>query len=411
MLKKPSKSYCSVCPSKIGKSTTEQEEVPPTSRPPQKKRPINTKRHTRTNNHSSKRVMRKVRHTKKVHRTKKKPMRRIPISTHRRPSVRPPTVKKNTALRSNNHYYGVDHNSEVPRPLEGDTFRNTVNGDFFLYKRDMWNLIPVGSYFGESSSIQEIMEKPNEGDLYFSSDKKIVKIFQEGDWHQLENLKNDHQDINQENQNDILNNIIKDQRIRSNQTRLITQKKSFQYDWQECQIVGEYQNLSQENLKKLKPDINPDVIAFQVVPQGFIDINMIINKKGQKSIKLSIESWIRYSDSESQIWQTVTCLSNIELYDDQNNLINDYTINGQHMSKLVDLQQSLKSITTTANNDNIIFESKNQNIGKIKWVSQLLAYPIVKKESKPEDFFIVKFQNMSHPIALPKVKISFSNNK
>ena len=76
-----------------------------------------------------------------------------------------------------------------------------------------------------------------------------------------------------------------------------------------------------------------------------------------------------------------------------------------------DLQQSLKSITTTANNDNIIFESKNQNIGKIKWVSQLLAYPIVKKESKPEDFFIVKFQNMSHPIALPKVKISFSNNK
>ena len=137
--------------------------------------------------------------------------------------------------------------------------------------------------------------------------------------------------------------------------------KNFQYQWKEFELKGNYYNLTPSHFEKIQPkiDCEKSEAHFEVTPEGLVDLSLKFKKANSSSIiELTLESWIRYSDSNSNIWQTVTCLADLELLDVNGNNIDNYLLKAEKQDKLVDLEQKLKSLTTLAKNEKITLTSE-----------------------------------------------------
>lgn len=402
-MKKPSKSFCSVCPKNIGhkKSPEEESEVKVIRKPK-----VNRGKKPLKFAHSSINVMRKLailnnpniqrRHKINKLLTKPLPIIRYNKTKIQKPFIRPIHPKRNTFNKLNNQYYGVDHLTDVPRPSEGDTYLNILTGDMYIHTKDIWNLIP-----NEHPKCLPIEQSPipKEGDVYFEAETGRVRIYQNKVWTEFSPsslLTNSEKQICESTYHDA-NNM---------------RNKTFRIESVDLQLSGEYNQLSLKHFEKINPiisDENSKSFILEIAPEGVIDLDLKFNLENVDEIEFSLESWVKYSDSDKNIWQTVTCLSDLELINREGQSINNYKLTSIHQDQLIDLKQKLKTFTTLANNDKILIKTKIP-ISQIRWKSKLLAYLVNNLPTEPE-FYSVEFKDLYQSISLPQMSIQINPTK
>jgi hypothetical protein len=181
--------------------------------------------------------------------------------------------------------------------------------------------------------------------------------------------------------------------------------KHFKLNFEKSQawLEGTYVNLSVETFEKIFPHISENVANLQVLPQGMVDVNLKFGRPHSTPIEFRLETWIKYSDANGNLWQTVTCLADFQVLDEHGQIFdeNEYELIPESGQKLVDLQQFHKTLTTLAPRETIILKSE-RGVGQVKWKSKLLAYP-VKAERK--EFYAVQFNDLQKSITLPKLGV------
>lgn len=475
-------------------------------------------------------------------------------------------IPSNIALRCNNHYYGIDHFTDVPKPQIGDTFCNIVTGDRYLYNKDIWNHVPnpgPRAYYGENMTREELVTNPQEGDIFFQKDE--ISIFQNGNWitksiitdmsHSSssqsddnpigdqtiqitdesnyddisygtscvsdedtsydkddEDEEDDETDISEELQEEELQELnmnensttqdcdeesntdeyeesdmdekLEDEKIKekikekievevekieekleeekieekledekieekiegkieeksvelmvpsieSNEKKEMISKeietnndvkkmietlnsisiqriipklnvddmdKIYNFMIDGNSFEGRYCNLSQKNYDKIRPIMNDNGISMKITPQGVLNINIKFKEERIEPIKVNIESWIKYNDNEKNIWQTVTCISDIKVIN-KCEKTEKYTIETENEGET--LKQMQSTYTTMGSKEKIIIKPI-EKITEISWSNKLLAYPL---KSGLTDFYLVEFNDNNNPISLPNIAI------
>ena len=138
---------------------------------------------------------------------------------------------------------------------------------------------------------------------------------------------------------------------------------------------------------------------MQITPQGILNINIKFNEIRKDPIRVSIENWIKYSDNDKNIWQTVTCISDIKIINKEKEINENYTIESENNKE--SLKEMQKTYTTIGLKEKLIIKP-NEEITEITWCSKLLAYPT---KSDRKEFFLVEFNDTNAMIALPLITI------
>lgn len=465
-MKKPSKSFCSVCPKKLGQANTSDPDVDPDLQNKIVRKPKNITRKNQkrrkppTFTHSSVKVMKRLAAMNQNTLRRRRPVapRRVaPPSVRRitpprqspepqqvskpkvvqrrpapvrlgRPTVRPaPPPKRNTNSKIQNHYYGIDHIEDVPRPAEGDIYQNILTGQVFIHTKGIWNLIPNNGprcYLGENEEIiSEKVPAPKEGDVYFAAESGKITIFQDRDWHDfspitpsiIQQLTEVKAEIPHPHaQDDYASSVLHHQSFRSTENEL--RSKPFKIDLSNVKLEGEYSSLNLKHYKNINPEFSLDdrAATLEVAPEGLVNLSLKFNQPMNEPVEFSLESWVRYSDSHQNVWQTVTCLADLEVLDFEGKPIKDYTLNAENDDQLVDLKQKVRSFTTLARREKVTLTS-SKPISQIKWISKLIAYPLkpCSNQSQPgrqtkdqnHDFYAVQFKDLCQPISLPRLGI------
>lgn len=415
-MKKPSRRSCTVCPKNKHHDDSDDEEHEVIS-----SRNV-SKRHSRKNNRF--RNNRRTTNRNVIHRmdAKKKAAR---IAATRRANVKaamarkrakprslPPRTIRPLAIKSNNQYYGLDHQTEVPHPRTGDTFTNMITGEVRIHNKGVWNLIPtpVGprSYYSQGIPRDDLIPEPKDGDLHIHAINNQISIFQNGEWNDQNFLSTDNQIVTKSTVEEKIEGKMKislplrhhNLNEDVNQTSETT-KQSFKLNFKKnlALLEGTYLNLS--TFDKIFPSIFNDQAIIQVLPQGVIDVVLTFVDPCYSPIEFDLETWIKYSDTNSNLWQTVTCLADLEVFNSEGQLIEDYQLTANDKNKLVDLN---KSITSLAPRETITLKS-NLGISRISWKSKLLAYQVNDLNQGPKEFYSVQFNDLKKEINLPKLKI------
>ena len=425
-------------------------------------------------------------------------IRRFQSSTNKKPEIKPTSEKESTnekestiAIRSNNHYYGIDQYTDVSNPIIGDTFCNIVTGETYLFNKDIWNRIPnpgPRAYYGENMTKEELVINPLEGDIFFQNDE--ISIYQNGQWitknisselsnHQSSSSNSDligedkqsdsvsygtscHSDeeeddsssdqqenslsYDEENsQNEELLEINhqiettntqetiktmetpedKLETIETSEDKIETMETSedkietmetpenqrivpklnmenidkiYTFMVDEHKIEGKYCNINQVNYEKLEPIENNKMISMQITPQGKLCISIKFNELRKSPIRVSIENWIKYSDNDKKIWQTVNCISDITMINGDNTN-EKYSIISENPENMKQMQ---KTYTTIGIKDKLIIKPEEE-ITEITFQAKLLAYPLSKTEKS--DFYLVEFTDSNSIINLPIITI------
>ena len=368
------------------------------------------------------------------------------------------------ALKTHNHYYGLDHLTEVPHPHTGDVFTNMVSGERYLFNKDVWNYIPAPpgprAYYSDGFAREEIIPDPKNGDLYIQGATNQICIFQNGQWrskvfvspeiretinmyqkpnrreemlHRIDEDIDDSEDEeneqdfdeneDDENEDDEEDGDEKTDEVRESNLRvslplrhrlgeigvehgvphLGSASKHFKLNFEKSQawLEGTYLNLSVDTFEKIFPHISDNVANLQVLPQGMVDVVLKFERPHITPVEFKLETWIKYSDANGNLWQTVTCLADFIVSDDKGEEITEYELVPESGQKLVDLQQFHKTLTTLATRETILLKSEKP-ISLVRWKSKLLAYP-VKAERK--EFYAVQFNDLQKSITLPKLGV------
>jgi len=340
--------------------------------------------------------------------------------THHQPrTIRP------LAIKALNQYYGLDHQTEVPHPRTGDTFTNMITGEVRLFNKGVWNLIPTPpgprSYYSEGIARDDLIPEPREGDLYIQGSTNQISVYQNDEW----NVKNFVSHEKQERKKiEVENQIIRSESAREGPGKLkislpLRHKlsemaeldqiptlgaQSFKLNFEKNQALleGTYVNLSTETFEKIFPSIHNNQATLQVLPQGVINVVLKFPRAHYLPIEFNLENWIKYSDANAKLWQTVTCLADFEVFDSDGQAIEDYQLIANHQNKLVNLTQFHKTITTLSPHETVILKSE-KGISQVSWKSKLLAYPVGGDD--PKEFYAVQFNDLKKAISLPKLGV------
>lgn len=398
-MKKPSNNRnCTVCPKNKKPTTPEDDESPrqqPNNKSTKNQRFRLPKRTTTTQLKQRKRASSQLAAVQKRTNIRK-------IMNQRRANNHQPSapVDRPLAIRSTNHYFGIDYHTDVPRPQLGDTFCNTLTGQLYLYNKDIWNLIPSSSpraYYGPSTNqINQVVVNPQEGDLFLADTTDEISIYQNGHWNTRKIIPN------QPSSKNVHSLVTEDTNIDSSQAF------DFEMEQLQAKLTAKYQNVSQK-FSQHTPSIDDDVVQFPVLPNGSIKLALKFSEPNQTAVEFGLEAWIRYSDTNQNIWQTVTCLTNLEVLDEQGRPTQEYILTSEkHQPELINLDTKApltetltRTLTTLAAKDNLVLTSKIP-ISQINFQLKLLAYPI-KAEKK--DFYAVEFNDLNQAISLPKMLI------
>lgn len=411
-MKKPSQSFCSVCPQNLGNK--DKEEIKLSGNQTKKTKNINRRRKKKSITrftHSSSSVMKRI---AKINQNKSKRHHRRPPARIQKPIVRPVPPKKNTHHKTQNHYYGIDHLVDVPRPNEGDTYLNILTGEFYLYTKDIWNLIPSNSprcYLGKSLSISDQIPVPREGDVYFEAETGHIQIYQLSEW--IDFNPNIHQprfSLASQIPYSSETNLSRLQSNQSNQNKLDQNlTKEFELEFPSAQLQINYQDLSSQYVSKISPTVvAKDQIAvakLEVIPEGLINLNLKFNDMNTTEIEFGFESWVKYTDLQQKVWQSVTCLTDLEIFNEAQEIISDYQIIANQENQLVDIKQPTQTLTTMAKDDQVMIRSQSP-ISQIRWKTKLLAYLDTDPNPKNPKFYSIKFKDFNQPISLPILSIT-----
>lgn len=472
VLKKPSKSYCSVCPSKVGERLGGDDE----NEGGNDEVEINgANKNIRVDQSKAKRMA--WRNRNKVQRRPVREKRRHTFS-HRggsrrhQASVQPTVIsnqvqsgvaavqhKRIMASRARNHYFGMDVFTEVVRPLEGDVFTNMMTGEVHFRRHGIWNLIPGNGprcYLGESVNDfenEDGSEKGYEGDLFLEKDSGRMMVRQDNSWQEfrlfesqkatehesslvgklqglLREVGSDREMIlNHRHQHDgVDDESLSDVGQQTMEIKKGLHSEEFEVELTpiSAKMTGEYRHMSATCLQKLHPSIHAiggdgSTASIDVAPEGDLHMEVHFNQEDgwMGDIEVDLNSWIKYTDHQKKIWQTVVCLSNLEVFDIHGKRVNgdDLLIESMESGeksggsggssgggKLVDLKQKLKTITTLADHARVRIRS-GVAIGSLMWTIKLVAYlpEVVGKK----DFFSIEFKEMNQPIKLPQMKVHF----
>jgi hypothetical protein len=182
-------------------------------------------------------------------------------------------------------------------------------------------------------------------------------------------------------------------------TEMTTATKSFEMQSTKMKIKMEI-NTNEYYHGKIGYELSENKFNFKIIPKGTQKI--ILSQINGMDFNLSICSWIQYTDSNGQSWQTVIGIADLTLYNDKMEEINEYNLENDD-NKLTSLMDG-KYLTSTAALLNIRITSPIK-VSVASWTYTLLAYP------NDGQFYLVKdFHDLEKQLnqSLPIVSISSS---
>ena len=451
VMKKPSKRSCTVCPkNKESKEDlddlydpTNPNEVQDHNKTKQSQQPKSNYNRNKSKYRKNKNRNNHYKHPNRPH------FRPAFISPHQHPNNQ---INRPPPLKSYNQYYGIEI-SEVISPMNGDTFTNTLIGEKYLYNKGIWNLLPspiIGSRAYYSEYENQLITNPNEGDLMIHGN--LISVFQNNQWNSF-GTRNQHKSfpkikpiaaqetdipklstnsfkliqIKENKENTKIENKENENENKENQSENRNENKENRNENKENQNENrnenkENQNENKENQNENKeshnkgneyllegtyvsdttisneqtPTLLEGTFKIPVYSHGYVSIKLTSENSPMNRVEFGLASWIKYSDANKGIWQTVICLADLQLYDGMGVQITEYQVNGD---QVVDLKQLHKTITTTSQLDRVLLSVPDEYpIHKITFKCKLLAYQA--QQEQPE-FFAVQFNEFKKDIDYP----------
>ena len=290
-------------------------------------------------------------------------------TTHRSAFPAPQVVKRPAPLKSYNQYYGLEL-VEISDPMNGDTFTNTLTGDKYLYNRGIWNMLPqptVGSRAYYSEYENQLVSNPNEGDLMVHGNQ--ISVYQNNQWHSFGTKRAT-----------IPKPILpSSQELNIGIPRLST--NTFQLLSQGLQVEGTYISDTSILQSQVPSLIEDGTYQVPIYSHGYVSMRLL--GKDIKEVNFQLSSWIKYTDASGNVFQTVICIADMQVFDESGTPITGFELSGDNIA---DLKQLHKTITTTSNQTQVkLYPTSPQPIHKITFKCKLLSFQLNKENENFEE--------------------------
>lgn len=290
------------------------------------------------------------------------------LKTHRSAFPVPQVIKRPAPLKSYNQYYGLEL-VEISDPMNGDTFTNTLTGDKYLYNRGIWNMLPqpsTGSRAYYSEYENQLVSNPNEGDLMVHGNQ--ISVYQNNQWHSFGTKRTT-----------LPKPILpSSQELNIGIPRLSTNTFQLLSAFTGLQVEGTY--ISDTSILQSQMPSLTDEGTYQVPIYSHGYVSMRLLGKDIKEVNFQLSSWIKYTDASGNVFQTVICIADMQVFDESGTPITNYELSGDNIT---DLKQLHRTITTTSDQTQVkLYPTSTQPIHKITFKCKLLSFQLNNKENE-----------------------------